>query len=212
MQGSYEGDWATPSGELAHDKGKFLNTLQKQADGSWKFVHSIWNSDAPPAALPVPTGAIDAKAGPELKGLGWFTGVWQFDVDVKETPLGPKGKQTTTTDCRWFASGQHVICTNEGTIPAGPYHEVFVMSYDTETKTYKGYDVDTAGITNPYTLTFKDNVWTFDYANMKIAGKPFKLRVTLFDVAKDAFSVKQEFSTGGAWTVVAEGKGRRIGG
>ena len=42
-----------------------------------------------------------------------------------------------------------------------------------------------------------------------MGGKPLKFR-TVFDVTKDAFSLTQEFSTGGAWERSAEAKGRRI--
>jgi ketosteroid isomerase-like protein len=210
-RGSYEGDWPTPSGVMVHDKGKFVDAAKKQADGSWKLVYDIWNSDAPPAALPVPTGALKTEASAELKTLAWFAGTWQFDVDIKESPFGPKGKGSLVQDCRWFATGQQIICTTEGTLPPGPYHEVFVMGYDTEAKAYKGYDVDTSGML-PFTLVFKDNTWTFNY-DFKLGGKPAKVRATAFDLARDGCSLKQELSIGGgAWTLVGEGKVHRIGG
>jgi len=41
---------------LAHAKGKFVDVLKKHADGSWKIVYDIWNADAAPPALSVPTG------------------------------------------------------------------------------------------------------------------------------------------------------------
>jgi ketosteroid isomerase-like protein len=210
-QGAYEGDWALPSGEPAHDKGKFLETLKKQADGTWKVAFDIWNSDLPVPGLVVPTAALKADASAELKNLGWFAGTWQMNVDGKESPFGPAGKSSTIMDCRWFTSGQQLFCKNDGTTPGGPYHEVFIMSYDAESKAYKGYDVDTSGVTSQFGMAFKDNVWTLNY-DMKMGGKPLKMRATLSDLTKDGCSIKQEVSTGGAWTTIVDGKVKKIAG
>ena len=35
---------------IGPDKGKYLAVWKKQADGSWKKLRDIWNSDAPPPA------------------------------------------------------------------------------------------------------------------------------------------------------------------
>jgi ketosteroid isomerase-like protein len=34
-------------GETARMSGKFMNAFRKQADGSWKYTHAIWNLDGP---------------------------------------------------------------------------------------------------------------------------------------------------------------------
>jgi len=36
------------------DRGKFVVVWKKQADGAWKIVADIWNSDMPPAPAPKP--------------------------------------------------------------------------------------------------------------------------------------------------------------
>jgi uncharacterized protein (TIGR02246 family) len=55
-----KGDWAilrgtyvfggTPKadGEPIQDTGKYMVTWRRQADGSWRVAHEIWNSDNPP--------------------------------------------------------------------------------------------------------------------------------------------------------------------
>lgn len=55
-----KGDWAilrgtyvfggTPKadGEPIQETGKYMVTLRRQADGSWRVAHEIWNSDNPP--------------------------------------------------------------------------------------------------------------------------------------------------------------------
>ena len=52
-RGVYELD-VTPPGATAavHEKGKFLEIWRKQADGSWKLVRDIFNSDIPMAVPP----------------------------------------------------------------------------------------------------------------------------------------------------------------
>jgi uncharacterized protein (TIGR02246 family) len=36
-----------PGAKSMPDEGKYLEVLKKQADGSWKIVHDIWNQNAP---------------------------------------------------------------------------------------------------------------------------------------------------------------------
>jgi ketosteroid isomerase-like protein len=33
--------------ESMQDIGKYMAILEKQADGSWKYTHFIWNTDIP---------------------------------------------------------------------------------------------------------------------------------------------------------------------
>jgi uncharacterized protein (TIGR02246 family) len=47
-QGSISLTTTARSGKPFTDKGKYLTVWKKQADGSWKAVEDIFNSDAPP--------------------------------------------------------------------------------------------------------------------------------------------------------------------
>jgi uncharacterized protein (TIGR02246 family) len=50
-RGTYS-ETVTPTGAAPiEDRGKYLTTWRKQADGSWKMLRDIWNSDLP---LPAP--------------------------------------------------------------------------------------------------------------------------------------------------------------
>ncbi len=209
-RGTYEGDWATPGGVLAHEKGKFVDTLKKQADGSWKVTYDIWNSDAPAAALPVPTGQPNADASGEVKALAGLAGTWKLELELKDSPVSKPGKVTLVQDCRWLANGLHMMCATEGAMPPGPYHDIMVFGHDPEAKVYKGYDVDNSAM-SPFTMTFKDNQWTWNY-EFKMGGKPAKMRTTIYGGTRDGWSARQELSTGGAWTLCSEGKATRIGG
>lgn len=44
--GTYELKIKGPDGKEIVDKGKYLCTWSKQADGTWKASHDMWNSDA----------------------------------------------------------------------------------------------------------------------------------------------------------------------
>ena len=47
--GTYEGTMNDPEGNPVTDRGKYVTVCKNQADGSWKAVADIWNSDQPPA-------------------------------------------------------------------------------------------------------------------------------------------------------------------
>lgn len=44
--GPYEASYNGPDGKAVREKGKFLCIWRKQADGSWKATHDMWNADA----------------------------------------------------------------------------------------------------------------------------------------------------------------------
>lgn len=51
LSGTYEFTFNDANGKPASDRGKFVEVVKKQSDGSWKCVNDIWNSDSP---LPAP--------------------------------------------------------------------------------------------------------------------------------------------------------------
>jgi ketosteroid isomerase-like protein len=44
--GTYEDSFRGPDGALVTEKGKYVCIWAKQADGTWKAVHDIWNTDS----------------------------------------------------------------------------------------------------------------------------------------------------------------------
>jgi ketosteroid isomerase-like protein len=52
-RGTYKLTMMIPGAEPMADHGKFLEIWAKQADGSWKVKHDIFNSDLPLPAPPV---------------------------------------------------------------------------------------------------------------------------------------------------------------
>ena len=59
--GSYQLMTNDPKGSVAADRGKFVEVWKKQADGSWKTVADIFNSDLP-AQKPAPPAAAKKSA------------------------------------------------------------------------------------------------------------------------------------------------------
>jgi ketosteroid isomerase-like protein len=47
IQGTYQLTMKDPQGNPVNDKGKFVEVWKKQADGKWKVVADIFNSDLP---------------------------------------------------------------------------------------------------------------------------------------------------------------------
>ena len=54
VSGTYEETKTDASGKPVQDRGKYVEIFKKQADGTWKVVADIWNSDLPAPTLPAP--------------------------------------------------------------------------------------------------------------------------------------------------------------
>ena len=54
VSGTYEETMTDASGSLVKDHGKYVEIFKKQADGTWKVVADIWNSDLPASAPAAP--------------------------------------------------------------------------------------------------------------------------------------------------------------
>ena len=50
VSGTYEETMTDASGKSVKDHGKYVEVWEKQADGTWKVVADIWNSDLPVSA------------------------------------------------------------------------------------------------------------------------------------------------------------------
>ncbi len=50
VSGTYEETMTDASGKPVKDRGKYVEVFKKQADGTWKVVADIWNSDLPASA------------------------------------------------------------------------------------------------------------------------------------------------------------------
>ena len=54
VSGTYEMTINDAGGKPVTDRGKYLEAVKKQADGTWKCVADIWNSDIPMPSMTTP--------------------------------------------------------------------------------------------------------------------------------------------------------------
>jgi len=214
VESTWEATFVPPGGgEPITERGKGLEVFQRQADGSWKATRDMWNGDAPPPGLTLPMGALKADASTALKQLDWFAGKWEMTGEAKTaSAFGPAGKSSLTLDCRWQAGGTNLFCSVDGMLPGGSYHDLMIHTYDPVAKAYRGFDADNTGMAAPFGLSIGKDAWTYTY-DLKMDGKPVKMRMTMFNLSKDGCSFKQEVSVaGGPFTLITEGAGRKLPG
>jgi ketosteroid isomerase-like protein len=60
-RGTYSMTITPPGAAPIEDRGKYLSILRKQADGSWKFLRVMYNSDFPLPAPEKPVGPAKKK-------------------------------------------------------------------------------------------------------------------------------------------------------
>jgi len=210
-QGTYSQTF-TPPGALAPmtDNGKYILVWRKQADGTWKGVRDIWNSDAPPAGLSLPAGGAKPGAGPELERLGLLVGSWKLDGESKGSPFMPTGKISAILDCQWFSGGSQLVCLYNMMYPNGPVQELSIYGYDPEAKAYWNYDMDSTGLSGFGKVVIQKDVWTHVW-DFKVGGQAVRLQLVLSDVTPTACIWKNYYSMGGGpWTPIAEGTGIKV--
>jgi hypothetical protein len=146
------------------------------------------------------------KPGPEHKPLGFFVGKWKGEGEVKEGPLGPAGKFTSTDSCDWFGGGFHVVCNGTVNGPMGKMSVMGVMGYSAADKAYTNYGLDSLGTGELSKGQKKGNVWTFT-ATSNFAGQTFQSRYTLTETSPTSYTFKWEASQDKkTWAVALEGK------
>ena len=192
--------------EPVMDKGNGIEIFKKQTDGAWRVIRDIGASDQPAPGLTVPTGAVAADAGPELKKLGDIVGRWRLDGSIKTDPKAAGGPVDLVFQCGWFAGGKQVVYKFGGTMAGAPYEEVGAYSYDPKAKGYSYYAIVNNGTSAPGVLTIKAGTWIHAY-EFQAGDKPVKAHFMLWDMTPAGGAWKYEVSVaGGPWTVMGEGK------
>jgi ketosteroid isomerase-like protein len=188
------------------DKGKGIEVFKRQADGTWRVIRDVGNSDLPAPGLTIPTGAMATDASPEIKKLGDLVGRWQIDGKFQVDPKKPAEPLAMGLDCQWFAGGRQVVCLYSGTIAGAPLQETSTYSYNVATKSHEVYNVQSFGATLPGKVTIQPSTWTHLF-DTRADGKPAKQRLTLTNMSSAGGDWKEEISVaGGAWTPTGGGK------
>jgi Protein of unknown function (DUF1579) len=157
------------------------------------------------------TPSQQPKPGAEIQKLAYYLGTWEGAGEAKDGPFGPGGKLSSTTTCEWFAGGFHLVCRGEEHGPTGKRTFLNIRGYDEKTKGYTEYSVSDLGESEYNTGgTIVGNKRTFTFA-IDAGGKPTQLRYVEVQVSPTLFTYQAAASTdGGPWTVIAEGKVKKV--
>jgi hypothetical protein len=150
------------------------------------------------------------KPGPEQKKLAFLVGRWNTEGEMKPGPMGPGGKFTSTDRNEWLPGGFFLVMHSEGKSPMGPSHEVAVMGYDSEQKTYTYDGFDNMGEHDISKGTVEGDTWTWN-SESKMGGQMIKGKFTIKVVSPTEYTFKYEMSTDGrTWTTGVEGKSTKV--
>ena len=146
------------------------------------------------------------KPGPEVKKLGYFTGNWKSEGEIKQNPFMPSGKFSSNDNCEWFPGGFHVVCHSTGKGPAGAMHGLGIMGYNAEEKVYTYAGIDNGGMSEAAKGHVDGNNWVYTSED-KMGGKTYHGRYSMVTAAPDSYTFKYETSEdGNNWMTIMEGK------
>ena len=151
------------------------------------------------------------KPGPEYQALGFFAGKWRFEGEVKESPMGPAGKISSTDTCEWFEGGFALLCRSEGMNPMGPTNAIAISSYDPAQKMYTYYGVEANNPPFMATGQREGKVWRYR-TESQMGDTTLRTRVTITETSPTSYTFEVESSTDGTtWTRLVEGTSRKSG-
>jgi ketosteroid isomerase-like protein len=206
VRGDYAMTMNASGASAAGRKGKYVDILKKQADGSWKVIYDSFSSNLPPPGIRIPISVMAADASPEVRNLGDIVGTWLFDGTFTFDPKAAAGPVDLMFTCGWFSGGYHVLCHLGGSLSGARYEKVYPYFYDSGTKRYVCDSVITDGSRSVGRLAIQPGVWLHT-SDMILGGKPARVKWTLADMSPAGGAWKWEMSVaGGPWTVAGEGK------
>ena len=158
------------------------------------------------------TGAQEApKPGPEHERLAFWVGTWTNEVEIKENPMMPAGKMTSTDRCEWFDGKFAVVCHTESEGPMGSTKEIGILGYSSDLKAYTYYGVESSGMAMTTVPTGKldGKTWVYNDESM-MGGTKVKSRYTIVETSDTTYTFKWEVQgQDGQWMTVMEGKGKK---
>ena len=152
------------------------------------------------------------KPGPEQKKLAYFVGSWKTEGEIKENPMMPAGKMTSTDNCEWFPGGFFVVCHTTGYSPMGASRGLGILGYSNEQKAYTYYGVDSLGFGEMSKGTVEASTWTYT-SDEKMGDKIVHGRYSMNELSPTSYTFKYETSEDGQkWSLVMEGKSTKATG
>lgn len=190
-----DGDIFTMSRELSLDKGQtwlpwfeLTATRERSADSA------------------------PGRPGAEEQALSIWTGEWEIEETVEDTPFGPGGKQTGVCSGRMILNG---LCLEERGTAKGPLSSGYValMTFNHKAGRYDQYYVDSAAYAGLAPVTVKENVWTFLWTEEQ-GEKTYQCRsMVTFAPDGESWRNKWEYSEDGKlWKVWTQGTAVKVRG
>ena len=152
------------------------------------------------------------KPGPEHKKLDYLVGDWTTQGEATATPFSPAYKWSGTFTYEWLPGEFFLLRRLDSKrSDIGTTKSVQIAGYDTESKMYTWYGVNSrGGGGNVAKMTLTSDTWT-DTGERTVEGKTFKVRRTIKMVPPDAIDYKLEYSEDGkTWTAFAHAKDARV--
>jgi hypothetical protein len=145
------------------------------------------------------------KPGPEHTKLGFFTGDWTCDGNLKPGPMGPGGMMTMTEDSKWMDGGFFVVIhSTYKSASMGSGNGISFLGYDADEKKYTYNEFNSAGEATVSKGTVDGDVWTW-IGEMK--QPPGQDRFSEKILSPSSYAFKFEMSSDGAhWTPVMDGQ------
>lgn len=151
------------------------------------------------------------KPGPEVQRLSYFVGTWKSDGDIKQNPMMPAGKMTSSDKGEWFPGGFQVVIHSTGKTPMGPSHGLGIIAYNAEDKVYTYYGIDNSGFATMSKGNVNGKTWVFTDES-KMGGKTYHGRYTMTEDSPTSYSFKYEMSEDGKnWMLFMDGKSSKGG-
>jgi hypothetical protein len=147
---------------------------------------------------------------PELKKLDAWSGRWNTQGKLFDTPYSHAGNITIAMTCGWSAYNGYMICDHLFEGPSGKHNDIGVYTYSPADKVYKNCSLDQTGAPHCVPVKIEGDVWTYD-SEMEKDNKKIYIR-TINDFSKpDLVTWNTKFSADREhWTLMNEGVDTKV--
>jgi hypothetical protein len=157
------------------------------------------------AVLASPQHTEVPKPGPEHQKLGYFVGEWKSEGEMKPGPMGPGGKVTGTSRCKWLPGNFFVTCEDSASSPMGQVAGLGVLGYNPAKKVYTWNGYNNMGQAEAATGTINGKTWTYT-GDADMGGKIYKSRYVMVETSPTVYTFSMDLSEDGkTWNKVMDG-------
>ena len=157
------------------------------------------------ASLAFPKHTEVPKPGPEHQKLGYFIGEWKSEGEMKPGPMGPGGKVTGASKCKWLPGNFFVSCEDSASSPMGQVAGLGVLGYNAAKKAYTWNGFNNMGQAEAASGTVSGKTWTYT-GDSDMGGKIYKTRYVMVETSPTVYTFSMDLSEDGkTWTKVMDG-------